>query len=382
MASPSHRLALIAAFVVAISLPLPGTFLSLLHPDRDVRGEAMAPTPELGTTLASWKRFPGDFAWYFEQRFAFKELMAYLNGRVLVSWLGTSPTRSVVLGRDGWLFLGSERVPEQYRQAHAFTPVELEAFADALATRQRWLAEQGIPYLVVLCPNAQSIHPEGLPEVLRPKPDVETRTDQLVRNLSEHSDVDVLDLRPALRTFASRVRLFHKTDTHWNPFGAYVGSIAIMERLKQSLFPQLQLPRIDPTKQRRRWASPGDLARKIALRRDYREEIIEPAGVPLDVEFAQGGPFKGVELDWPYPGELHELRGTRPQLGRALVFSDSFGLATMPYLGAFFERAVFESTYDLNRDRVAKERPDVVIQLLVERKLMTLRLAGFKELRP
>ena len=59
------------------------------------------------------------------------------------------------------------------------------------------------------------------------------------------------------------------------------------------------------------------------------------------------------------------------RLPQALVLRDSFGEALIPFLAESFRRTVYvwQDAPTFDRDLVVKERPDVVIQEMVERKL-------------
>ena len=61
--------------------------------------------------------------------------------------------------------------------------------------------------------------------------------------------------------------------------------------------------------------------------------------------------------------------GSRP---RAVVFRDSFGSALIPFLSEHFSRALYLWQYNVDPDVVLDERPDVVIQEWVGRRLSTL----------
>jgi hypothetical protein len=60
------------------------------------------------------------------------------------------------------------------------------------------------------------------------------------------------------------------------------------------------------------------------------------------------------------------------RLPRAVVFRDSFGSALVPFLAEHFSRALFLWQYNVDPDVVLAERPAVVIQEWVGRRLSTL----------
>ena len=82
----------------------------------------------------------------------------------------------------------------------------------------------GIPYLFVVAPSKHDVYPEFMPDRLNRVRD-DSRLDQLMAYIEAFfpaPPVDILDLRPTLaEARKSGVRLFHKTDTHWNDRGAW-----------------------------------------------------------------------------------------------------------------------------------------------------------------
>jgi hypothetical protein len=59
-----------------------------------------------------------------------------------------------------------------------------------------------------------------------------------------------------------------------------------------------------------------------------------------------------------------------PGLPRAVVFHDSFIGHLVPTLSEHFRRVVYATTYEFDRTLLEWERPDVVIQEVVERFLL------------
>ena len=54
-----------------------------------------------------------------------------------------------------------------------------------------------------------------------------------------------------------------------------------------------------------------------------------------------------------------------------MIFHDSYYKALQPFLSEHFSRAVYYWQYDLDLEAVKAELPDVVIQLVSERVLLT-----------
>jgi hypothetical protein len=305
----------------------------------------------------------------------FRDWLIRGRGYLMIEWLGVSPSERLIVGKQGWLFLGHQRAIEQYRGVAHFTPQELEHWKRVLAERRDWLAERGIEYLVVFVPNKHSVYPEFMPDNL-PRVGEESQLSELLRYLGDHSDLPVLDLRPALARAKRAQRIYHKTDTHWNDIGAYAAYRAILARLSAKL-PGLE--HAPPTPVRfRRVTTPGmGLAELVGLGDVYAEErlVLTPESPRAAIPAGQRAAYEArVRKQLPMA-----LGTSDPSLPRALMFRDSFANALVPYLSESFDRILYVWERNLDPRIVEKDEPDVVIQQIVERFLGTPQ-RGIREL--
>jgi len=58
------------------------------------------------------------------------------------------------------------------------------------------------------------------------------------------------------------------------------------------------------------------------------------------------------------------------KLPRAVMFRDSYATHLIPFLSEYFQRIVYVWRYHFDRALIERERPDVVIEEMVERRLM------------
>ena len=358
-------LVLVACFVAMCWAPLLATFVNLSRGPGNARQEAMARTPAFPDGLKSALRWPGAFKWYFQKRFGLREELIRLHALVKVHGLGMTSNRDVLLGKNHWLFLASERVLDYDRNSDPFSSKELARWTSELDARRQWVEAHGARYLVVIAPNKHTTYPDLLPEHLAPHATT-TRLDQLLKACEGR--VDVLDLRPALESGRKRGRVFHVTDTHWNLLGGWFGSRAILDHLGPG--PWANVLGRDPGPPREVSVPGGDLARMLGLREDWTEADVQPSVVP--------GPLvddAGRAVQWTHVDVRTEdvvVARSKQRTGKVVVLRDSFGEALIPWLSQCFARTVWIATYGMDRARIEREHPDLVIQQLVERKLMTI----------
>ncbi len=397
-----------ALFVVGIWLPLLG-LIGGWNPDEGLRERRVLETrPPFEATLESLRTYPARFEAYFNDRFGFREFMIRTNNVVRVVWLGDGPrtrmgrfqepargpaaaphplSRGVLRGRDSWFYLFTGAMMRDFRGLATYSPETLAETQRALERRRDRLAARGIPYLLVIVPEKYTVYPEHLPENII-RVEEETRADQLVNHLRANSDLDVLDLRPALIGARPEGRLYHRTGAHWNDLGAYVAYREILERLG------VQFPALEPLPlaafERRTQIGPArPLLGIFGLRDRLSDELIEL--VPRSRRIA-----RAVALADPPPSVveppavaratqrlLDDMETGREDLPRAVMLHDSFtrvGLAD--FLSEHFERIAYVRGQVLDMELIERERPDVVIEERVERFLGPTQRAAAKAVRP
>ena len=219
---------IVVIFLAALSLPLTGMLLNLDHDAPSGENRTLAAWPHFQWDVASLRALPEQLTRYFEDHFAFRVRLVRWQAIVRLRALGVSPSTSVIKGRDGWLFYADDGAMEDYAEAPPFTDAELEVWRNTLQDTSDWLRAERITYLFVIAPDKHVIYPEYMPETIRRA--AISRIDQLVSDLRQHSTVRVVDLRQALLAAKTRERLYHRTDTHWNDRGAFVGYQTIRDQ--------------------------------------------------------------------------------------------------------------------------------------------------------
>jgi alginate O-acetyltransferase complex protein AlgJ len=361
---PAWTAALVALFLV--SLVTPGAVM-LAGVDRGVapaENRALAPPPGRPRSWAQLRAFPGAASRYFEDHFGLRARLVRWQALLRLRVLGVSASPDVIVGREGWMFYAGDGAAEDIASAVPFTRAELEAWRTTLEHTQNWMAAHGIAYVFVLAPDKHEVYPELLPPSVR-RVGAETRSDALVRYLRDVSTVPVLDLRGPLSAAKGRERIYHRTDTHWNDRGAFAASQALLRMLAPRLTTPAQgrgafaaravvVPGLDLARMLGIADSVTEVDLRLVPREPARARIVEPARPDARLMDAR------LVTEQDAPG--------RP---RAVVFRDSFGSALIPFLSEEFSRAVYLWQYNVDPDVVLAERPDVVIQEWVGRRLST-----------
>ncbi|MEO8536208.1 MAG: hypothetical protein ABI533_01685 [Betaproteobacteria bacterium] len=370
MATTQHRLRdIVFTIVFVATLAALGAAAFRPRTDRtlDAENRTMAPWPAL-SPLGAW---PAAFEQAFADRFGARARLLQLHNRVQVRAFGVPASPNVVIGRDGWLyFLGEDGTAfdRYYRGTLPVPDAELTAVVAEFRRRAAFLAGEGIAYVVTVAPDKSTIYDEHLP---RWATRVVSRTplDRLVDEIHADGSLRFVDLRAPLRDAKTREHVYFATDSHWNLLGAAVAYRALMREVSDAL-PSLRgrtvtaalppyVPGVD--------VYSGDLARLTGDPASFSEPDLAPLGKVLAAPHSRCA----QRIDDAGRNDGFEWYACdRTGLPRAVVYRDSMAIPLIPLLSENFSRAAYVSSHRLDPAFVRRERPDIVIDELVERSLL------------
>jgi hypothetical protein len=192
--------------------------------------------------------------------------------------------------------------------------------------------------------------------------------------MARDGTVPYVDLRPVLRAAKGTTGpepLYYLTDTHWNLAGAGVGYLAIMHKVQELLpgrIPQIAPP-IRPPYVAGKDFFWGDLARVMGIPFRFKE----PDYLPL-YKIKRDPERLGLRARLVTPDndgfKIYAQPDTR--LPRMLMNRDSMAIALMPMLAENFSWTVFVLSSAIQPTRIDTERPDIVIDEIVERGMVRI----------
>ena len=373
---PQHvQIILLAGAVAMLLFPALAGLLRWPEAGNIDEKRALAPPPDWRSqSLQAWTS--GATRWiddHFPQRSRLILWNSFIRQRLL-----QAPSPLVCIGRDGWLFFAGDNTVEDFLGRDLLSPGELRRCRNAVSGRQAWLKQRGIAYLLVVVPNKSTIYPEYMPALLRAghRPG---KLDQLLADLRVHTDVPVLDLRPALLAAKSDHILYWPWDAHWNGYGHLLACQEILGALRAE---RLEAGSADSERwvrvvSRERFFDCVDL---LGLRGHWPVTPVPMVYLtpPPDLYFTptrltDRSPWK----DFPEWKKIIATERTSAR-GRAVMFGDSFfrdggiprnDLTHLP-LSLEFRRfvSIWDTVdYDGLAAAVKLEKPDVVIEQVTER---------------
>lgn len=319
---------------------------------------------------ASICAIPASFEQFFNDRFAYRDRLIGARSFVDLKLFRVTGSSKVLYGKSGNFYYFDPANRRMIEGTYPFKPKLLKAWKALLEERYSWCKEHGIDYYFVLAPTKSSIYPEYLPDSY-PHYYRETRTDVLLEFLKQtKSPVPVLDLRPSLRAAKGKLPLFFLTDLHWNPLGSYYGYRSLINSLREA-HPEIGAPTelsefdLRPLHYKR-----GDLSRMMGLMGVLTETTVQvcpknrsKSSLIRDNNFTENAlGLKGAEAFG-----FHQDGTTLPS---AVMFRDSFACYMIDfYLPKHFSRISFFWQPDFSQSIVLREKPDIVLQEIVECRL-------------
>jgi hypothetical protein len=339
-------------FAAFLTLPLLDLGLGLDPTEPPPRESITTQLPEHPADLGSLASWPERFDAYYRDHFGWRSWLIRHLHQLNYLVFRVSEAREVVVGRDGWLYYGATAIDYQ-RANRPFTNRQRKRWFGSVQRRQEWLERQGIEYLFAIAPNKHEIYPEHLPAKLE-RTGEETRWQLLSRLLRLHTPTTIVDLHAPLLAARRHEQVYERTGSHWNARGDYIVYSEIFAQLVE-WFPRLERVPWEQIE----WADRGDtgLALMLGVEDIVDEPLIRPGG--------------GVRYPHSSFRRLRTLATDQddPSLPRAVIFHDSFMVPLAPYLSEHFSHAVYQWHPSFDGRLIQRVRPDVVIELRVERRL-------------
>lgn len=321
---------LYAAAFIGICL-VPSVFMPASKGGSDKEKRELAEAPKIKREDGRLNaEFFDDFDNWFSEHFAFRSKLVNLDGRLKSAVFGTSNNENVIVGRDGWLYYGE--TADDFMNINTLSGRAIENIRHNLEIMNDYCEKRNAKFIFTSAPNKNSIYPEYMPlnyiESGR-KGNYETLSESLANSGF------YLDMKAALKSAESSIPLYHKTDTHWNNLGAYVGHVKLMEALGGECCPS-------GTSWYTKNDRLGDLAAMI-----YPEEQAKDTNVYNDYEFSYSyiGRFRGLD-------DLTIKTSAAEKDDKLLMYRDSYGEAILPYMAECFGEAEFSRVVPYRMDGI------------------------------
>lgn len=318
--------------------------------------------------LAEWPEFsietisdyPGAVEDYINDHLPFRDQLIQLNSAMEYYLFHSSTSDSVLVGKDNWLFYADTDDGDpisNIKGRNLLTDEQLAAIEYNMVITRDHLAEQGIEFVIFIAPNKARVYSGQLP-VGYGSPASEYPVQQIVNFLRDNTDIRIVypvnEIVSAANMLGADTLVYHKTDTHWNPLGAYIGTRELLSALHVEL-PSYDAPEITLTHVE---DGPGDLADLLHL-----SGWID-AGEYVTVSGYDTHNYVTLENDL-YTTYRYTAENADPR--KIMVCRDSFADNMANVIGSQFAESVMIHQNYFTYDMIAAEQPDIFVLEMVER---------------
>ncbi len=158
---------------------------------------------------------------------SFRQLRLNLGDRVFPHSL---------VGKDGWLDYTKDSLI--YHQITApISEKKLKQTQQIVKELYDELQKRNIVLAVMIAPDKATIYPDKLPDEIQLST-TPSRLDAVGAYLKQHGPPVWVDLTSPLLNERKQHDVYYKTDSHWNPYGAFVAYTELINHLAQT-YPQL-----------------------------------------------------------------------------------------------------------------------------------------------
>lgn len=136
----------------------------------------------------------------------------------------------VIAGKNGWYFYSAEGSLYDYTGVNLPSLKTLEACAEKVKKIDKYFKSQGKTFVIYVAPNKEEIYSENMPDAIKVKNKIK-KTDMFVDYLSKNTNVKIVYPKQTLIEAKSDKFTYYQYDTHWNNYGAYVGTMELLNAL-------------------------------------------------------------------------------------------------------------------------------------------------------
>lgn len=358
----------IVLFMFILTFPFLNNSLSFLPDIKSKENRSLAKKPKL--KFRRIESFPKKYQKYYDDHFFFRNKLSFYYSSFAYAYHANN-YKKIVRGENDYLYY-----LKNCSNARPLDQRQQKLFKSEIKRRVDMADSLGVVYYFVIVPNKTSIMFEAIPDYLKDSSKIKWN-DQVLELLAEVPGANYIDVRDALRRKkASGEKLYYKNDHHWSELGAYYGYKRIIDRLYEDRIVQEPAFSLNQFKIVDKEIHGGNLTGIVGLGKAM-SEIVPTIKTKEDLLEVKKLKKKGYKLKRnPHP-ELFEMRRstadtTKPKL---MVIRDSFSENLMPLISRHFSESTYiwdNWYYDMQEEFVVKEKPDVLMTIIVESGLPTI----------
>lgn len=357
----------ISFFFLVIVLP---SITMFLHEEKKTVGNRenrkMAAFPQLD--IKRLDPFPKEFDNYYNDNFTFRNELLQINSFLKFFLFKESPNKHVILGGDYWLY--TRKYLNSFTSERLLNEREISELRDLYTSRSKWLNEKGIKNYIFIIPTKYNVYSEFLPSTVTKQNKVSIK-EQFIDATNGIKNLTVVDLLQYIEQhkLESAIRQFHKTDQHWNEYGAFIGYKCIVDNINKSFRKVKNINESDFIVDSIE-VSGKSLARTILLEEKLNELDIRVRKTVKRAKKVKPEILYESHDKFPYKSQFQiHYAVDDDSLPSVLILRDSYTNSLLHLVPESFKKTIFiwdNWCYRLNKTIVEQEKPDIFITLLIE----------------
>ncbi|MHB1152232.1 MAG: alginate O-acetyltransferase AlgX-related protein [Eubacteriales bacterium] len=257
--------------------------------------------------------------------------------------------------------------------ANVLSDKQVKAAENKIADRVNFLNGLDCKLIYFIIPTPMHVYPELVPDRIPLNTGI-TRTEQFETAAAQAGAV-VINLYDLFTEHKNdEYKIYHKTDTHWTQYGAYLGYCELMKYISAA-WPDAVARSRDEVEFYKKEVLLGDMAPQIDIGTDTPlRENATFMRLLFDTEFDNKLFSPGTNcLNHDLISSARITRNDRADksLPRAYILRDSFGSPIYALVSDAFESTSWRSmwNYDFNKKDISAFDPDYLIYIITERNI-------------
>jgi len=359
---------ILVSFIAIIAFSNSG-YLFEVESIENLENRNMAKCPKL--ILSNLDPFPREFEKYYVDNFNFRQTLLEWNKYLKVNVFKESPHKSVIIGSDGFLF--AEKYINTYTHQRTFSENEINMLKEEFTRRVRWLQSINVKHYLAIVPTKFNVYSEKLPFHVRQLTPT-SQTTQFIDAVSGIEGMNLINLKDTLLQAAQILdeRLYYNTDQHWNQFGAYVAYSKILNEIRKD-FPQTPATSLDAMRISSEKTKGTGLAKTILMQEEFPDKEIQISPRNKIFDFSTYKYAYPIPEKFPYKNEFQvHYKSHDESLPKILFIRDSYSNNMLDFFGMSFSESILiwdNWNYKLNEEIVKREKPDIILTLIIEANL-------------
>ncbi|MBP8033271.1 MAG: hypothetical protein KAZ71_01670 [Bacteroidia bacterium] len=349
-------------FYFCLIISMPFLWMNIFPIEQNEFTEKRILKPKPAFDFIHINQFFNLYTGYFEDNLGLKKPLSTLNSYYKYKLFNSSskPDR-VVIGKDSWLFSVEDGVAGDYQNLKSFTQKELQIIKQNLEEISMCYNKLNVKFYCIVLPVKSSIYPEQLPDIIKRK-NQPSRLSQLTDFLKPYPTLNFIDVTKEFIKEKDSADVFYAHDIHINYLGGFLAYKKMIDKIKETD------SRIEPMKigyyYKLKIRIPNaDLSNILSL--DYKlfnDEYYLQKGVRKKFLKVEAPTYASIPMQQSPVKTIVK----NANLPKVVVYRDSYFNLIMPYFSENFKECVYIWSYEMTKEPVEKEKPDVIVLEMTE----------------